>query len=455
MAEADTKKSTGNTKRKSKKKRIETAISIDHIARIEGKAGIEVIYDKTSVDPVKVRVFEGPRYFEAIVIGKPLDEAVAVCSRICSFCAAAHKVTAVQAAENAIGITPSYQTLKLRELLYLGDIVESHALHLFLLALPDYLGYPDAISMGSDFKNLLDAGLALKDIGADIQTVIGSRFIHQENVLIGGFGKLPEERSLISLRQRLKSLHNEAEEALENLVAHRNWPELSAKRQHLALKPYDDTYTMLGDVVKVTDDSDFCAEAYRMKIREKVVSHSFAKHCEYKKKPFMTGALSRYTLFGDGMTPHAKELARLYRHHLDSTNPMANNVAQALEIVHYVHRADEIIAELVESYNPNESRIKPSVTHADMGTSMSEAPRGLLAYTFSVGKNGLVESADIITPTTMFLAMIEEDLQRLTQSLLKSGNDDEQMICSKLETVVRSYDPCISCSVHLCDVESR
>ncbi|MGY5879501.1 MAG: Ni/Fe hydrogenase subunit alpha [Candidatus Thorarchaeota archaeon] len=441
------------TKKKSTKKKITRQISIDHIARIEGKAGIEIRHDGKNVEVSQVNIFEGPRYFEAITLGKSVEEATAVFPRVCSFCAAAHKITSVQAAEKAIGLHPTDQTVKLRELLYIGDFIESHALHLFLLALPDFLGYPDAFSMAKDYPAILSAGIALKDIGADIQTIIGSRYIHQENVMMGGFGKLPTKTKLEGLEKRLRGLHNKSEQALETLVSHRNWPELDAKRLHLALEPYGDMYTMMGDVVHASDGTKFKVDAYKMRISESVVEHSFAKHGHYNEQPFMTGALSRYVLFGDRLTERAQELAEMYVEYLDASNPMSNNFAQAIEVVYYLHRAEHIIYNLLSSYKPDEKRIKPHITKAGTGVSMTEAPRGMLAYTISVDRNGKVKGADIITPTAMFLPILEADLKRMSEGLLQQGIKDAKIIGPKLETVVRSYDPCVSCSVHVSEVK--
>ena len=440
-------------KKGSPKKKITRPISIDHIARIEGKAGIEVRHDGKNVEVAHVNIFEGPRYFEAITLGKSVEEATAVFPRVCSFCAAAHKITGIQAAEKAIGLQPTEQTVKLRELLYIGDYIESHALHLFLLALPDFLGYQDAFSMAKDYHEILSAGLALKDIGADIQTIIGSRYIHQENAMMGGFGKLPTKKDLVSLETRLRRLHNVSEQALETLVSYRNWPEVDAKRLHLALEPFDGTYTMLGDVVHASDGTKFKVDAYKMRISESVVGHSFAKHGHYNEQPFMTGALSRYVLFGDRLTERARDLADMYVEYLDACNPMSNNFAQAIEVIYYIHRAENIIHNLLSSYKPNEKRIKPQITKAGTGVSMTEAPRGLLAYTISVDKNGKVKGADIITPTAMFLPILEDDLKRMSEGLLQQGIKDAKVIGSKLETVVRSYDPCVSCSVHISNVK--
>ena len=434
-------------------KKITRPISIDHIARIEGKAGIEVRHDGKNVEVSQVNIFEGPRYFEAITLGKSVEEATAVFPRVCSFCAAAHKVTGVQAAENAIGLHPTVQTVKLRELLYIGDYIESHALHLFLLALPDFLGYPDAFSMAKDYPAVLSAGMALKDIGADIQSIIGSRYIHQENVMMGGFGKLPTKKQLEGLEKRLKGLHNESEQALETLVSYRNWPEVDAQRLHLALEPYGDSYSMLGNVVRASDGTKFKVDAYKMRISESVVKHSFAKHCHYNEQPFMTGALSRYVLYGGRLTDRAKELAEMCVEYLDENNPMSNNFAQAIEVVYYIQYAENIIHDLLSSYKQDEKRIIPNITKPGTGVSMSEAPRGMLAYTISVDKNGKVKGADIITPTAMFLPILEADLKRMSERLLRQGTTDAKIIGPKLETVVRSYDPCVSCSVHLTEVK--
>jgi len=441
------------TKRKSTKEKITRPISIDHIARIEGKAGIEVRHDGKTVEVAQVNIFEGPRYFEAITLGKSVEEATAVFPRVCSFCAAAHKITGIQAAEKAIGLQPTKQTEKLRELLYIGDYLESHALHLFLLALPDFLDYPDAFLMGKDYPEILSAGLALKDIGADIQTIIGSRYIHQENAMMGGFGKLPTKKKLESLEIRLKGLRNEGEQALETLVSYRNWPEVDAKRLHLAIEPFDSSYTMLGDVVHASDGTKFNVDAYKMRISEDVVEHSFAKHGHFNGQPFMTGALSRYVLFGDRLTDRARELADVYVEYLDANNPMSNNFAQAIEVVYYLQRAENIIRTLLSSYKPHEKRIKPKITKAGTGVSMTEAPRGMLAYTISVDKNGKVKGADIITPTAMFLPILEDDLKRMSEGLLQQGIKDAKIIGLKLETIVRSYDPCVSCSVHVSEVK--
>ncbi|HIH72753.1 MAG: NiFe hydrogenase I, catalytic subunit alpha, partial [Thermococcales archaeon 44_46] len=166
-------------------------ITVDHIARVEGKGGIEIVTSDEGVKEVKLNIIEGPRFFEAITLDKKLEEALAIYPRVCSFCSAAHKLTAVEAAEKAIGFTPRPEIQDLRELLYMGDTIESHALHLYLLVLPDYLGYSNPLAMVDKYKREIEYAMALKNIGSKIMDYLGSRAIHQENAILGGFGKLP------------------------------------------------------------------------------------------------------------------------------------------------------------------------------------------------------------------------------------------------------------------------
>ncbi len=433
-------------------KQIDIPILVDHVARIEGKAGIEVEIDDDKVKKVRMNIIEGPRFFEAITLGKPIEEATAIFPRVCSFCAAAHKIAALQAAERAMDITPSNQTQVLRELMYLGDHIESHTLHLFLLALPDFLGYPDAFSMTKEYSEVIKTTLKLKDIGAKIQILIGSRFMHQENAVIGGFGKLPTKNELRSIHSELKHLQKDSELALNLFLQHELWPEVASKRTHLALKPNNNTYGILGDTIIATDGNEFLDVDYRKNIIEKVVPHSFAKHSLYKNKPFVTGALSRITLFKDILSGRGKELAKEHGKVLDKNNPFANNFAQAIELVYFMEKAQNITEELLTSLK-SETYKKVEKFKPGVGVSVTEAPRGLLAYTLEVDKKGLVKSADIITPTAMFLPQVEYDLKTETNALLEQGIKDPKVISEKLQMIVRSYDPCVSCSVHVTGVK--
>ena len=331
--------------------------------------------------------------------------------------------------------------------MYIGDMIESHALHLFLLALPDFLGYPDGISMGKDHPSIIKTALQLKDLGAIIQTITGSRYIHQENALMGGFGKIPTKTKL---NEVVKLLHNSKDistVALEQFVKYELWEEVSSERLHLALEPKNNVYGIIGEKIKATDETSFNANEYRENIEERVVPHSFAKHSSYRGKRFTTGALSRITLFSSFLNDKGKELYQNNNNFINPNNPLSNNIAQAIELSYFIDRAEEITLEILDNYK-EESRIKPTFKEGT-GYAVTEAPRGLLAYMISVNKEGKVRKADIITPTAMFLAQKEVDLKIMTESLVKKGIDNPSEISQKLETIVRSYDPCVSCSVHV------
>jgi sulfhydrogenase subunit alpha len=441
--------------------KISRPILVDHVARIEGKAGIEVKITDNQVSTVKMNIFEGPRFFEAITVGKKVEEAVAVYPRICSFCAAAHKVTSVEAAEKAMGVQPSQQTKDLRELLYIGDFIESHALHLFFLAFPDLLGYHDALTMAQEYGEVVKAGIALKDVGARIQSVIGARYIHQENLLIGGFGKVPSRREMASLKDELASLRKEAELASEVLLNFENWKELDSPRLHLSIKPNGKDYTMMGDNIHTSEGESFPTAEYQKYLKEKVVEHSFAKHCMYspegKKKStpsiYATSAISRYINNHKLLSSRAKEMGVMNKSHLDPVNPLSNNFAQAIELVHFVDRGYSLASSLADTLNENQQRSKVENGKGGVGAVATEAPRGLLTYTLEVDKEGRVKYADVITPTAMFLPIMERDVGRMAQSLIDRGTNDPDLIAPRLETVVRSYDPCVSCSVHVTRVK--
>ncbi|WP_461865631.1 nickel-dependent hydrogenase large subunit [Thermococcus sp.] len=419
-------------------------ITVDHIARVEGKGGIEIIMSDEGVKEVKLNIIEGPRFFEAITIGKKVEEALAVYPRICSFCSAAHKLTAIEAAEKAVGFTPREEIQDLRDLLYIGDMIESHALHLYLLVLPDYLGYSNPLEMLDKYGKEIRCAMALKNIGARIMDAIGSRAIHQENAIMGGFGKLPTRAQFEELREGLKEAFPMAEHTVELFSKLEQYEEVKDKEMiHMAIKPRNGIYGIFGDYVKVSDGFEFPVEDYQKHIVERVVEHSFAKHSFYREKPFIVGAISRIVNNADLLYGRAKELYAQYKDLLRYDNCFANNFAQALELVYFIERAIDIIGDILAKW-PIKPRDEVEIRDG-RGVSITEAPRGLVAYTIEV-KDGRVAYADIITPTAMNLAIMERHVRMMAE---KHYQDDPERLKYLTEMTVRAYDPCISCSVHV------
>ena len=423
-------------------KNLYLPITVDHIARVEGKGGVEIVVSENGIKEVKLNIIEGPRFFEAITVGKKLEEALAVYPRICSFCSAAHKLTAVEAAEKAIGFEPREEIQALREVLYIGDMIESHALHLYLLVLPDYLGYSGPLHIVDEYKKEIGIALELKNLGSWMMEVLGSRAIHQENVVLGGFGKLPGKKTLERMKERLKRALPEAEYTFELFAKLEQYKEVEGPITHLAVKPRGGVYGIYGNYIKASDGNEFPSEEYRRHIKEFVVEHSFAKHSFYREKPFMVGAISRVVNNASLLYGRAKELYESHKELLRPTNPFANNLAQALELVYFIERGIDLINEALVKWS---IRPKDEVVLKDgFGVSTTEAPRGILVYALEV-KDGRVAYADIITPTAFNLAMMEVHVRMMAE---KHYNEPEKLKYLT-EMVVRAYDPCISCSVHV------
>ncbi|ALV61917.1 Sulfhydrogenase II subunit a [Thermococcus sp. 2319x1] len=419
-------------------------ITVDHIARVEGKGGIEIVTSDEGVKEVKLNIIEGPRFFEAITIGKKLEEALAIYPRVCSFCAASHKLTALEAAEKAIGFTPRPEIQDLRELLYMGDTIESHALHLYLLVLPDYLGYSSPLAMVDKYKKEIEYAMALKNIGSKIMDYLGSRAIHQENAVLGGFGKLPTKAQFEELKRELKEALPLAEYTVELFSKLEQYEEVTDDEMvHMAVKPRNDVYGIYGDYIKVSDGFEFPVEDYKKHIVEKVVEHSFAKHSFYRGKPFMVGAISRIVNNADLLYGKAKELYTQYKDLLRYNNCFANNFAQAIEVVYFIERAIDIIDDTLAKW-PVKERDEVEIKDG-FGVSITEAPRGLLVYALEV-RGGRVNYADIITPTAMNLAIMERHVRMMAEN---HWQDDPERLKLLAEMTVRAYDPCISCSVHV------
>jgi len=421
--------------------KIEREIKVDHLARIEGKAGVIVEIGKDI--KAKIKVTEGPRFFELITKGKKYDDAVAICPRICSFCSIPHKLTPIEAVENALGIETSEQTKLLRNILYFANMVESHALHLYLFAIPDYLGYPDAFSMAKEHLELVKNGLELKDFGVKVQSIIGSREIHPENAIVGGFGKIPSKNEMEKVKEMAKEVIKRAVATVDFFAEYEYPSYIDYERNHLLIKPYDG-YGVYGNEIVASDGFSFNVSYYKENIKEEVVPYSFAKRGKYKDKPFMVGAISRLTNNHALLDGEAKELLNNYREFLNPSNCFANNFAQAIEMVYFIEK----IAELAENYEGKDESKAKAEKKSGRGYAVTEAPRGLLIYEVEI-ENEIVKYMNVITPTAMFLPMMEVDVVNMAKGMWENGYKDIDLIGKKVEMVIRAYDPCISCSVHV------
>ena len=425
-----------------------STIVIEHLARVEGHGGITVELEGDTVTNVRFDIFEGSRLLEPLVRGKRCEEVAPILSRICSICSGAHTLTSLKATEAAFGIRVSPQTELLRELMFRGESIESHALHLFLLAVPDYLNYPSATAMAADKPGAVLLGLRLKKLGNQIQEVIGGRAVHPVNAVLGGFGRVPSVDQVIGLRSGLLQAVTDADAVIDLIASLPATDFCHSDTLYAALRsPSLDSYYSGDEVMVMSNGSRAIVHAndYRSLTNERSVPHSHAKHSTFRGNPFMVGSLARLTVNPRRLTGKLAVAMKRLKLQLPSDNPMDNNKAQALELINDLERSLEIIEHLLRDGIKDEPAM-PVHPRAGTGSAITEAPRGLLIHSYTYDDEGRIVSADVLTPTSLNAASIELHLRRAVE---QCADRDEAVISKRLQMIARAYDPCISCSVHL------
>lgn len=427
-------------------------IKIDHLYRVEGHGGIRVELDGKKLLDVKMEIFEGSRFFEALIRGKHYNYVPLIMSRICAICSASHRTVAIRAVENAIGLEVSPQTKLLRELLIMGEMVESHTLHLFCLAAPDFLGFPGVAAMAEKHEGVVRMGLGLKKMGNAVQERVGGRMIHQVNVEVGGFPKTPEKEVLLQLCDELEAKIPDARSTIsfmEDIIQENLTKSPSV---FTALDDESGNYCYYGDSILVSTEDKLPVHKYKELCNEFVVSHSHAKHSRYQDKPLMVGSLARIYFHREKLTGEAgSEMKRLEKS-FDPHNILWNNLAQAIEVLHAIERSIELIDRIMTEGYREELPAVPDKIKGGTGAAGTEAPRGTLFHSYTVDEKGIVTDADVITPTAINLENMEKDIRAATELGI---DDPEEALKLKLEKVARAYDPCISCSVHLVDMREK
>jgi len=423
---------------------MSTTVHVEHLARVEGHGGIKVEFDQDQIRRVEFDILEGARLIEPLVRGRSFEDVQPITSRICAICSAGHTVAALLAIEDAFEVQVSERTCLLRDLLLQGENIESHALHVFLLALPDFLGYPSAIAMASDKPEAVKLGLRLKKLGNTIQEVVGGRAVHPVSAVVGGFSSLPSVDDLVRLQADLEQGRRDAE-AMIDLLAPIEMPRFSqVETVYAAIDSGPERFGFLGDHIAVSTGERMPVSAYRLLTNERPVPHSHAKHSLFNGQPFMVGALARLAINGEKLPERAKQAQARLGLTFPTGSALDNNTAQAVEIVYSIDRACEIVEQLLSS--PVEQEELPRIVpRAGSGTAAVEAPRGTLYHSYTFDDRGRVTGADIITPTAQNCASVEKHFRATLEHC--RGEDHEQLRL-KLEMVARAYDPCISCSVH-------
>ncbi len=423
------------------------SIVVDALARVEGEGGLTVQLKSGRVADVKLRIYEPPRFFEAFLRGRAFTEVPDITARICGICPVAYQMSSVHALEAACGVTVGGPLRALRRLLYCGEWIESHALHVYMLHAPDFLGYESAVHMAKDHADAVKKALELKKTGNDLVALVGGREIHPINVRVGGFYRAPSRADLRPIEERLKRALDLSLETV-SFAASLEFPEFEQDYEFVSLRHPDEYPLNEGHVVS-SRGLDVPVAEYEDHFIEEHVPHANALHSIHKGHgAYHVGPLARYGLNFDRLPAVAQDAAR--RAGLDPVcrNPFKSIVVRAVELVFACHEALAI----VDAYEPPERPFVEVVPRDATGHGASEAPRGLLYHRYSIGADGLVKAAKIVPPTAQNQKTIEKDLWNFVPTVLDLPKDELTLRC---EQAIRNYDPCISCATHFLTVDLR
>ncbi len=422
-------------------------IEVPALARVEGEGGLFIGLKDGSVAEIRLDIYEPPRFFEGFLRGRFLQEVPDITARICGICPVAYQMSSVYALEQANGmqITPSIRAL--RRLMYCGEYIESHALHIYMLQAPDMLGHESALSLAVDAPDVVRKALRLKKVGNHLLSTIGGRSVHPVSACVGGFYKWPDA-------QAIKALLPDVEWGLQAAIETARWaadlpfPELDVAYEFVGLHLPDEYAIIEGDVLSSKRGSMPVDEFDKVYLEDHV-AHSNALHSHTKDgQPYLVGPLARLNLNHEQLGPAAQAVMKDMRLTFPLRNPYKALLARAVELV----QVYEETVNLVKNYKPEGPSSVPLTLKAGQGCAATEAPRGLLFHRYTVDANGLIQTARIVPPTAQNLARIEADLLAMAPNVLDKPHDEATLTC---EHLVRAYDPCISCATHFLKLEVK
>ena len=424
-------------------------VNVHHVTRVEGHGNIIVKATDGTIEKVQWQVVEAPRFFEAMVRGRSYEDIQTIVSRICGICSASHSLASTKAVENALGIQVSEQSRKLRLLLLHGEQLESHVLHVGYLVAPDLLGQKSVVPLVASHPDLVLTIVRAHRLGNEWMELIGGRKTHPVSLRPGGFGKLPTEAQLAELKEKLAAIVPDLKAIAEAVLSVADkLPAFDRPTEYIALTGAD-YYTFYDGEIGSTDtDQTVPVDRFESVVNEYVSEQSTAKWAKWHRDSYAVGALARFNLNSDKLLPLARSVAEMFGLQPGCCNPFMNSVAQIVEAVQIVEHGIQLIDELLdEGIKPE----KPQVTvRAGEGAGAVEAPRGILFHRYAFDEKGKCTSANICIPTNQNHANIQKDFEALVPQIIDRSQDEVRLT---LEMLVRSYDPCISCSTHFLDVQ--
>ena len=419
------------------------------LARVEGEGALRVVVNDGKVDTVRLEIYEPPRFFEAFLRGRNYQEPVDITARICGICPVAYQMSAAQAMEQLAGVRVDGQLRELRRLLYCGEWIESHVLHIGFLHAPDFLGYHSGVHIAADHPERIEQVLQLKKVGNDIMQLIGGRPIHPVNVRLGGFYRAPEATELDTLAEPLRWARKAAIELIR-WTATFDFPALEIDHEFVSLR-HPDEYPICEGRIVSDRGLDIDVSSFGEQFDEIHVAHSTALHGRQRGgETYLTGPLARWANNYDRLPPLVQDLADEVGVGRVERNPFRSILVRGLEVLYAVVEAERIIAGYTRPARP----FVDVPARAGTGHGCTEAPRGILYHRYETDGDGVITSARIVPPTAQNQPAIETDLRQLVEGFLANSAEagDVALLEQRCETAIRNYDPCISCATHFLSV---
>lgn len=422
-------------------------IKLDYLTRIEGHAHLVIDRKAGQITDFRLEVVETPRFFEALLQGRHYSDIATIVARICGVCSISHTLASLMATENALQIEVPPQAQLLRRLLSYGEIIQSHLLQLYFMAVPDYLGAASLFQLLDDRQDLVARALRLKRVANRICEVVGGRPIHPVTTCLGGFSAKPEANQLKQLRQELVAALPDLEATVE-LFAEFDYPQFSRQREAISLQA-ENSYPLHGNTLTSSCAGNSPVSDYHKQIEEYLLPHSTAKLARTERGSYMVGSQARIRNGAEQLSPMAQKVSSALRLDSSGLNPFENLKARLVEVIHYIEEALHAIDDLLLH---GMQRVANNSTPAagGTGTAAVEAPRGLLFHQYTYDADGFLQQADCVIPTAQNLASIEADIQLLLPQRLDQPDDQ---LRQQVEMLIRAYDPCLSCSTHLVKID--
>lgn len=431
-------------------------INVEYLTRVEGHGNIVVEINDGKLEICRLEIVESPRFFEAFLRGRSIYEAPHITSRICGICACGHTLASIQAAEDALGIKPTEQTILLRKLLLHYEELDSHILHIYLLVAPDLLGVPSFVPLTKSHPEVVRRGLRMKRLCNELCDILVGRHVHPISAVVGGFTKLPSHAELEEMRKKLLELQKDIEVTVE-LFMGLKFPEFERDTEYVALVNDEDEYPLLYGDIGSTDGYRVSKHEYKNVTNEFIVPYATAKRTKWHRESYQVGALARFNLNHQKLHPKAKEAANTLGLKPKCINPYLNTVAQIVESVHCIEDAMKIIETLLERGVNRDEVVVPDINErgllpqrAGEGVGAVEVPRGLLIHHYECDERGIFRNANCVIPTNQNTHNIELDMIKLVPEIINKSPEEIRLA---LEMLVRAYDPCISCSVHMVKIK--